>query len=72
MFKFSIHGFGDVYERAKRGKGVETPAFNPWWVNHGKPVVIPLCIQHGWKIPELNGGFDGTIIYKWWILQCHV
>jgi hypothetical protein len=52
MFKFSIHGFGDVYERAKRGKGVETPAFNPWWVNHGKPVVIPSVSNMAGKSPN--------------------
>ena len=26
-------------------------------------------IKRGWKIPELNGGFDGKFIYKSWIFQ---
>jgi hypothetical protein len=30
-------------------------------------------IKHGrLEIPELNGGFNANIIYKWWIFYCHV
>ena len=42
----------------------------------GVPIInfIPLpsvVIKHGecWEIPFFNGGFNGKIIYKWWIFQ---
>jgi len=35
--------------------------------------LIVSCNQTSqWKTPELNGGFNGKIIYKWWIFNCHV
>ena len=26
----------------------------------------------GWEIPMVNGGFNGKIIHKQWIFDCHV
>ena len=43
----------------------------------GKPLLLQFLIAScnqtsQWKTPELNGGFNGKIIYKWWIFNCHV